>query len=88
MAEFGEFVFVCYFFGATAHHDAPADLVVLVHAVRLERDWGTAESGGEFAARIGPNHDLVVVEKVVDRNDGRQYAHSVHEAKTAEVMTG
>jgi hypothetical protein len=45
----------------------------------LERDWGTAECGGKFAACIGPNHDPVVVEKVVDRNDGRQHADGVHE---------
>jgi hypothetical protein len=50
-------------------------LVGFVDAVHLERDRGPAECGGEFAARIGPDHDLVLVEEVVDRNDGRQHAH-------------
>jgi hypothetical protein len=45
-------------FGATAYDHAPADLVGFVDAVHLERDRGTAECGGEFAARIGPDHDL------------------------------
>jgi hypothetical protein len=48
LAQFGEFVLVGYFFGATAYDHAPADLVGFVDAIHLERDRGTAECGGEF----------------------------------------
>jgi hypothetical protein len=71
----------------TANDDAPANLVVLVDAVRFERNRATAECGGQFAAGIGSDHDLIAGEEVVDGDDRRKYTYRVHEAKPAEVMS-